>query len=161
MHVSGSVNIRRARVGEASALTELALRSKASWGYDVAFMAVCRAELTLSDEDVACGLTYVLQVDEAIQGFYALSSSGQGRMQLDQLFVEPRAKRRGYGRALLRHAEQCARDAGAVVLEIQSDPFAEGFYCSMGAVRRGYQPSASIAGRELPLLEVALGDADS
>ena len=54
------------------------------------------------------------------------------------------------------NACQCAREAGALVLEIQSDPYAERFYRSLGAVPRGYVPSASIPGRELPLLEVEL-----
>jgi hypothetical protein len=41
------VEIRKARPDEAGELTELALRSKAHWGYDEAFMASCREELTV------------------------------------------------------------------------------------------------------------------
>ena len=37
--------IRRARPEEAGALSDLAIRSKGHWGYDVAFLASCRAEL--------------------------------------------------------------------------------------------------------------------
>lgn len=148
--------IRLARSGEAGALTSLALRSKASWGYDAAFMLACCAELTLSDAELACGWTWVLEVGDVIEGFYGLSWLGGESMQLEQLFVEPEAKRKGYGTALFQHALQRARDAGAARLEIQSDPHAEAFYRAMGATRRGYQPSASIPGRQLPLLELAL-----
>jgi hypothetical protein len=37
--------IRPAQADEVEALTALALRSKAHWGYDDAFMEACRAEL--------------------------------------------------------------------------------------------------------------------
>ena len=42
------VTVRAARAAEAGDLTELALRAKASWGYDAAFMAACRDELTMT-----------------------------------------------------------------------------------------------------------------
>ena len=38
--------LRAARPEEAAAISALALRSKAHWGYDEAFLAACRAELT-------------------------------------------------------------------------------------------------------------------
>src|SRR5687768_4428349 len=47
------VLVRRARADEAEALTELTMRAKASWGYDAAFMAACREELTLTPETFA------------------------------------------------------------------------------------------------------------
>ena len=42
------IRLRDARQDELQSLTELCLRSKAVWGYDAAFMAACRIELTLS-----------------------------------------------------------------------------------------------------------------
>jgi len=42
--------IRPARREECGLLTELALRSKAVWGYDAAFMEACREELTIRRE---------------------------------------------------------------------------------------------------------------
>jgi hypothetical protein len=47
--------IRPARAGEADALTALALRSKAHWGYDAAFMEVVRPILTIEGEPNAEG----------------------------------------------------------------------------------------------------------
>jgi len=40
-----STLVRPARPDEASTLSELAVRSKAWWGYDVAFLDRCRREL--------------------------------------------------------------------------------------------------------------------
>ena len=44
--------IPRACGSDAPALTLLALRSKAVWGYDAAFIAACRDELTLTADDL-------------------------------------------------------------------------------------------------------------
>lgn len=60
----------------------------------------------------------------------------------------------GVGRALLRHALAAARARGLRELAITSDPHAEAFYLSQGAVRAGAQRSPS-TGRELALLRIA------
>jgi len=46
---------RLARLEEASALTELCVRSKASWGYDEAFTALARAVLAVNPGQIAAG----------------------------------------------------------------------------------------------------------
>jgi hypothetical protein len=52
--------IRRALPGEAASLSALALRSKALWGYDAAFIEACRASLTVDPEAIATYPFYVL-----------------------------------------------------------------------------------------------------
>ena len=56
------MEIRPASAGEAAALSALALRSKAHWGYDAAFLDACRAELTLRDDELASRRTLVAEV---------------------------------------------------------------------------------------------------
>lgn len=138
-------------------LTALVLRSKAYWGYDEAFMARCRDELTLSAEDIRTGTVRVLVADGAPVGVYALEPVGAGRMELTLLFVEPGSIGRGHGRALVEDAKRLARERGAAVLEVQGDPHARRFYEAVGGRLVGTRPSASIPGRELPLFEIALG----
>lgn len=41
------ITLRLADVSEREPLTELCIRSKAHWGYDAAFMALCRDALTV------------------------------------------------------------------------------------------------------------------
>lgn len=57
--MQGKIAIRPARAGEAGALTRLMLRSKASNGYDEAFMAACERELTLPESAIAAGEVHV------------------------------------------------------------------------------------------------------
>jgi GNAT superfamily N-acetyltransferase len=152
--VSGGA-IRRARPDEAAALTDLALRSKAHWGYDVAFMAACRDELTMTPEIVAAKPVFVFEAQSKIRGFYALEVHAMDA-DVSFLFVEPAAMGRGVGKVLWRHLTGEAKRLGAARITIESDPDAEGFYQAMGARTVGEAPSGSIPGRTLPLLEVAL-----
>ncbi len=74
------------------------------------------------------------------------------------LFVEPAAIGRGIGRALWQHLVAEARRLELAKVTIESDPNAEAFYRAMGATTVGTAPSASIPGRRLPLMELALGE---
>lgn len=58
-------------------------------------------------------------------------------MELDHLWVLPERIGSGIGRSLFEHAVHRASALGAEVLEIESDPNAEGFYRRMGAERIG------------------------
>ena len=149
--------IRPARPGEAEALTDLALRSKAYWGYDAAFMAACRAELTVTPAQAASGLVQVYEEGGRAFGFYLLEVRN-GSADVAMLFVEPAAIGRGIGRALWQHLVAEARRLELAKVTIESDPNAEAFYRAMGATTVGTAPSASIPGRRLPLMELALGE---
>ncbi|MFF2653434.1 GNAT family N-acetyltransferase [Streptomyces sp. NPDC058045] len=150
-----SVLIRPARVTEAGPLSELALRSKAHWGYDADFLAACRDELTVRAEEFGDGRTAVAERDGHILGFTTLGGEPPAG-ELRMMFVEPGAIGRGIGRLLFQHTLAAARDQGFARLTIDSDPNAEPFYRAMGAVRIGEVPSGSIAGRVLPLMSVTI-----
>ncbi|MFD5431459.1 GNAT family N-acetyltransferase [Kitasatospora sp. NPDC127067] len=149
------MEIRPARPDEAALLTGIALRSKAYWGYDEAFMAACRAELTVDAGVIERSATVVAEHGGQVLGFVSLSG-GPPTGSLDQLFVEPESIGRGVGRALFEQARGLAVELGLRRLTIDSDPNAEPFYLAMGATRIGSVPSGSIPGRELPLLVLDL-----
>jgi N-acetylglutamate synthase-like GNAT family acetyltransferase len=150
--------IRRARPDEAALLSDLALRSKGHWGYDAAFIEACRDDLTLTAEEIAATTVYVCEADGRVVGFYQLGDE-DGDAELANLFVEPAAIGGGVGKALWRHAVALARERGYPAMVVQSDPYAEGFYRAMGMERVGETPSTVFAGRVLPQLRIALGEA--
>lgn len=153
-----SAPVRRARIDETEALSRLALRSKAHWGYDAAFMAKCRDELTVTRKHVEDGEVWVLDDDQGPRGIYRLSIDGRvGVVEL--LFVRPDAIGTGAGRTLWKHMLAEATRRGTERISVDSDPDAEGFYLAMGCRRIGEAPSASIAGRTLPRLELRLTEA--
>lgn len=147
----GAVRVSAGRPEEAEELSALALRSKGHWGYDSAFLEACRAELTLTPEQAAAARV-VREGDHPI-GFHLLDARlDQGELLM--LFVDPSVMGRGVGRALLDDARRDAADRGWTSLRIESDPDAERFYLAHGARRIGSVSSGSVAGRELPLLEL-------
>ena len=148
--------IRRARPDEAEALSELAIRSKGHWGYDEAFLAACRAELSFSADDLANAPTFVADGPDGVGGFYRLLVRVDGVGELDDLFVDPAFIGHGVGKRLWEHAVAQAAALGCAEMVVQSDPFAEGFYRAMGAERVGELESGSVPGRMLPLLRYGL-----
>lgn len=149
------LRIRPARPDEASELSALALRSKAYWGYDRAFLERCRDELTLRPDQVATLRTAVAELAGRVVGFVTIEGDPPAG-EIGSLFVEPDVIGSGAGRALWDHAVGVARAAGFARLLIAADPGAEGFYLRMGALRRGEVPSGSVPGRVLPRLEYDL-----
>ncbi len=148
------ITVRHARPDEAEALTELAMRAKASWGYDDAFMAACRDELTLTPEKMAAWTVWVAEAAGEIAGMVALSLGGAA--EVEDFFVEPAFQGRGVGGALMAVLLDAARAASATVLEVDADPNAEAIYAKLGFETFSRSPSGSIAGRWLPRMRMAL-----
>jgi GNAT superfamily N-acetyltransferase len=145
--------LRQARLEECAALTELALRSKAVWGYSPEFMASCAAELTVTDSCLPH--LFVLETAAGVVGFHALRQVDERASELEFLFVDPLHLRQGHGQTLLTHARRHARSVLDVpVIVIQGDPHADAFYRAAGARHVGERASASIQGRMLPLYEL-------
>lgn len=148
------VEIRVARPNEASAISELAINSKAYWGYSFEFMQECKAELSHSSEQLKSSncLYTVALIDQSIIGFYKLENIYQETVLLEALFIKPSMIGLGYGRKLYQHAKGTAADIGANFIAVQSDPNAENFYKSVGMTVTGKALSGSIEGRYLPTL---------
>ena len=70
-------------------------------------------------------------------GFAAVLPRDGQTCDLDALFVEPDHWKRGIGRALIEDAFVLARAAGAEVMEVLANPYADGFYARLGFVRIG------------------------
>ena len=148
-------SIRRALPLEARVLSALALRSKAYWGYDAAFMQACIASLTITPEQIESSPFFLLESGDQVVGFYGLRSLGE-EADLAYLFVEPASIGQGLGTRLWCHAVETAKALAFRRLLIESDPHAEPFYRAMGAQRIGEAPSDAIPGRMLPLLAYSL-----
>jgi GNAT superfamily N-acetyltransferase len=148
--------VRQARPGEAKDLTALCLRSKAHWGYDAAFMALCVPALTMSEASIAEGRALVA-TDEAgrIIGTVSVGRDGDDA-ELALMFVEPGAMGGGTGRVLFDAAVRLARKLGYRRMTILADTNAAPFYERMGARFLRNEPSDAIPGRFLPFYEVDL-----
>jgi GNAT superfamily N-acetyltransferase len=149
------MRLRTASPDEAALLSDLALRSKAYWGYTRAFMDACRDELTWTASDVE-RLCFVVAEDDSVAGFYALERLSESEVELEALFVEPARIGQGFGRILIEDAKRRAAAMGAQRMIIQGDPHAERFYRAAGGELTGTRVSASIPGRMLPTFRIEL-----
>jgi N-acetylglutamate synthase-like GNAT family acetyltransferase len=151
--------IRRARAGEADALTDLAVRSKAQWGYGEDFLAAASSELIVHEADLERLDVLVVEREGVLVAFAALDFRAD-QPELDALFVDEEWIGSGLGGALLEAACTVARRRGVDALVIESDPNAEDFYRRHGAEPIGERRSES-TGRMLPLLRIATGGSAS
>jgi GrpB-like predicted nucleotidyltransferase (UPF0157 family)/N-acetylglutamate synthase-like GNAT family acetyltransferase len=151
-----AITVRQAEPTECGALSDLAMRSKAHWGYDSNFLEACRAELSIEAADVERLRVTVAEEETTPVGFFALRG-GPPEGELSFLFVEPARIGAGIGRTLWERCLVTSARVGLSRIRIESDPFAEGFYAAMGATRVGTAPSRSIPGRSLPLLTFDMG----
>jgi len=143
---------------EASTLTNLAMESKAHWGYSPAFMNACKTELTVSVEKLEnINFFYrVMEIDNEITGFYSLEKLDDGHFELEALFVDPIHMGKGFGKTLFLHAKSLAHAQGGSIMHIQADPNAKAFYTGLGCVFIKETESLSIPGRLLPKFSLLL-----
>lgn len=153
-------SIREAYPDEAGLLSELALRSKAHWGYSQDFLDSCRSELAVDPDQI--GSTdyqcFVAVNSNGALGFCTVINVSESVYELEALFVEPAYIGTGVGRSLFQHAVSLLSEKGAARLMIQGDPNASHFYNAAGARQAGYRESGSIPGRYLPLFEIEFED---
>ena len=154
MEDASLVRLRPMTRSDLAAVSELGIRSKASWDYSPEEMAVFKGELTLGDGTLEELLDAQVAVcgDEFV-GYFTLRTHDDGSVELEHLFVEPTWFGRGVGSLLLRGALAAAANRKIRELTIISDPNATGFYLRNGAVVVG-QHRSSIAGREIPVLSM-------
>lgn len=156
--MSQSLSIREAREDEVRFLSDLALRSKAYWGYSREFLDACRSELTVDAARIDSDdyLSFVAVQGATIIGFYAVERLSDDDYELEALFVEPTYIGTGVGRTLINHATTTLSQRSAARLIIQGDPNATQFYLTAGGRQIGERESGSVPGRYLPLFEIEI-----
>jgi GNAT superfamily N-acetyltransferase len=118
LRVKVNLMIRSACLEDLEPLADLALRSKAVWGYSPAFTDACRDELAIRENDLP--EVFVLVRGTAPIGFYSMQHLTPECVELGHLLVEPAEMRKGHGTTLLRDAVARARKSGYRVLVIKA-----------------------------------------
>ena len=132
-------------------LRELALRSKAHWGYPSELIDAWRERCPVNAAYLAAYQLHVFECDAAVAGFFSFVQR-DGRVWLEHFWLDPAYIGRGLGRQMWHTAIDVGGRSGNVSFEIEADPNAAGFYEAMGAVRTGAISSSLDARRLLPLL---------
>ena len=93
--------------------------------------------LVLEPEGPAEGRTHVAEESGSVVGFATWAENDGGRMELEDLFVDPTWMRRGIATALVNRICDELRSRGTDTLEVTASPDALGFYRSVGFVDAG------------------------
>ena len=83
-------------------------------------------------EQIAAGRVFVSEVSGVTVGFSAVEPRPDGETELDALFVEPNARRRGVGRLMVEYCARVARTRGSKALHVIGNPHSEKFYIACG-----------------------------
>jgi len=149
-----SVVIRGAEPGEGPRLKEIAIASKASWGYDLDKVTRWADQGDFSPARLRELVVFVAEGEGRAVGWCSLIPRGETSW-LEDLWVDPGWIGKGVGRLLFRHAAAHAQGLGAESLEWEAEPNAIGFYERMGArYIRDSEPSEW--GRTLSVMGVEL-----
>jgi ribosomal protein S18 acetylase RimI-like enzyme len=93
--------------------------------------------LVLEPDGLAEGRTHVAEENGSVVGFASWAEMDGGRMELEDLFVDPKWMRRGIATALVDCISDVLRSRGTDTLEVTANPDALGFYRSVGFVDVG------------------------
>jgi GNAT superfamily N-acetyltransferase len=150
------ITIRPAVPNEADILSQIAFSAKSYWGYPERWLEIWKSQLTFNPEYFQTGESWTAELDEVIIAFYTLREKN-GIAWLEDLWVLPEYMREGVGRQLFIHAMNRSRELGRIILQLEADPNAVGFYEKMGMRKIGERRS-DVDGqpRILPIMEIGV-----
>jgi GNAT superfamily N-acetyltransferase len=125
------IRIRDGHRADFGRLREIAVDSKAHWGYDRGLVEEWAGGGDFEPESLGKRLVYVAEADGEPVGWASLVPRGEVGW-LEDLWIEPAWIGRGVGRMLFEHVKERARSLGAARLEWEAEPNARGFYERMG-----------------------------
>ena len=124
--------VRPARASERKVLEALQWRASLENAGDREALLQNPDAIALPLEQIEAGGVLVAEVAGTVTGFAAILPRDDGDSELDALFVEPAAWRRGIGRTLVDHCCAAAATGGSAALHVVGNPHAEAFYLSCG-----------------------------
>ena len=150
------IEILRAVPNQAESLTQIAFAAKRHWSYPERWIQLWSPILTITPEFIEHHETYVAFLENESVGFCAISVEDD-RASVEHMWVLPKFMGKGIGVSLFKHMLLRCKELGVQILEIESDPNAQGFYEHLGAKKVG-EVVGGMDGqpRILPLLEIDL-----
>ena len=129
--------IRLGTAADLGAVTDVYRRASLSNDGDRDRLLAHPEHLVLEPEGLAEGRTHVAEEDGSVVGFATWAETEGGRMELEDLFVDPKWMRRGIATALVNRICDELRSRGTDTLEVTANPEALGFYRSVGFIDAG------------------------
>ncbi|MDX1378282.1 MAG: GNAT family N-acetyltransferase [Anaerolineales bacterium] len=150
------IKIRRAVPNDAPALSAIAYSAKAHWGYPKRWMEIWKPQFDFLPVYFEERDSWVAEVDGKPIAFYTLEER-DNKAWIENLWVHPDYMGKRIGKQLFMHALTRSRQKGHLILQLEADPNALGFYENMGMYKVG-ETNYPIEGqtRILPVMEIKL-----
>jgi GNAT superfamily N-acetyltransferase len=150
------IHIRPALPADADALTRIAISAKRHWNYPERWMEIWTPQLTFTSEYFQANESWVAELENSPVAFYTIQEK-DGSTWLENMWVLPEYIGKGIGKELFLHAVSRSRLMGHLVLKLEADPNALGFYEKMGMRKIG-ETSYPFEDQKriLPLMEMTL-----
>ncbi|MBB71146.1 MAG: GNAT family N-acetyltransferase [Legionellales bacterium] len=148
--------IRQAIPEDAEALTKLAKRSKAHWGYSADLIKAWEPDLTITPEFLVDAIAFVAEKNGKIAGFWARSCHNTDEVSQGYLFVESEFMGQGCATQLWQAVKCEAKNRGLTSFVIEADPNAAEFYLKIGGIKISEKESPVVPGRYIPIIKFTL-----
>jgi ribosomal protein S18 acetylase RimI-like enzyme len=130
-----TIHVRDARPSDRPTLSRIFSRASLSNAGDRAALLAHPEALVLPDDLLARGRTSVAtSSDGVVVGFASTRATEPGVLELDDLFVDPDARRRGAALQLIRSIATSAAAEDVVRIDVTANPHAFEFYRAAGFV---------------------------
>jgi ribosomal protein S18 acetylase RimI-like enzyme len=134
----GTIDVREATAADEAAVARIFRSASLSNDGDRDVLLAHPEALVLADGLLARGRTRVATSDDGtVVGFASTRTTGSGVLELDDLFVDPGARRLGAARRLIARIVAEAAAVGIARIEVTANPHAMGFYEAVGFVGGG------------------------
>ncbi|WP_264525567.1 GNAT family N-acetyltransferase [Flavobacterium sp. N502536] len=149
------MTIEKANTTDSEILTQITKKSKAYWGYSAEQIQKWEVNLTISPDYIREHDVFKLVKNEVIVGYYSYLFKEDKTVKMDNLFILPEYIGKGFGKYLFLDFLNRMKEAGVRIIQLDSEPNAEGFYSKMGFVKIGAFET-SIKNRFMPIMEMKL-----
>ena len=130
------LTIRTAVAGDLDAIRAVFRRASLSNEGDRAAL-LAHPDVLVWPDAIAEGRTRVAVSDGGAIAGFASTVEVDGRLELEDLFVDPDRRRQGIARRLVEDAVAAARTRGFRDLDVEANPHAMSFYTAVGFVPYG------------------------
>jgi len=150
------IEVRRALPEDAAALSHIASSAKAYWGYPEHWMETWKPQLTFPPDYFSENESWIAELENIPIAFYTLQEKN-GIAWIENLWVLPEHIGKGIGRQLFLHALSRSREMGYLIIQLEADPNALGFYQKMGMYKIG-EKKYMVEDKErlLPVMEMVI-----
>lgn len=143
------LHIERAIKEDSDVLTQLAIDSEGTWGFDSAFMTLFRRTYRITKNFIVGNLVYKMLIDEQLIGFFGIVKEDY-ISTLEYFYIAPGFIGKGYGKKMWQFMREICMENHINQIEFVTSPEAGTFYKACGAVNTDIVESLVIKGRMIP-----------